>query len=90
MRNYIGRVLLAYVITALIVPVFALFFYFIFWVLGILDPNASYLTFIQDYFYSGELLQGVQAWRVHILLFSFIAFLSLPVWNDEDGYYKKH
>jgi hypothetical protein len=84
MRDYISRVLLFYTIASLIVPAFALLFYVIFWILNILDPNASYITFLQDYFYSGELLPGMQAWRVHIVLFGFIAGLSLPIWGNNN------
>jgi len=84
MKEYINRVLLLYTVAALIVPAFALLFYVIFWILGVLNPAASYLTFLQDYFYSGEFVLGIEAWRIHILLFGFIAGLSLPIWEGEN------
>ena len=76
-------ILLGYIIISSIFPAIALIFYVVFWILNIIDPNASYLTFLQNYYYSGELIPGMHAWRVHILLILIISFLTL-IHGDND------
>jgi len=86
-ENYISRVLLGYVFVSSIIPLFALLMFTIFWILNVLDPNASYWGFLQLYYYSGELLPGMHAWRIHIVLGLVIAFLSLPIFGSNDDFY---
>jgi hypothetical protein len=68
----IGR----YIGISLIIPVIVTFFTIIGWILNILGPNANLWEFYKNYYYAGELLVGMDAWRVQLVLFIIIFLMS--------------
>lgn len=78
---------MTYLVISSIFPAIALMLYIVFWILNILDPNASYITFLQNYYYSGELIPGMHAWRVHIVLILMITAITLLHSNGDDYHY---
>lgn len=73
----IGR----YLLITLWFPIVVTVFYGFGWILNILGPDTSLLGFYKAYFYSGQMIDGMHAWRVHLVI--FICTLLYTITHDD-------
>jgi len=75
--EFILRILKTYLAFVLWFPLLITALTFLGWILGILPDTFHLWDFWKGYFYTGELVDGMNAWRVHILILIIAFFMAL-------------
>lgn len=66
--NYISTVTVLSLFLILIIPVLMTIISLVMFILNLLPDTFSLFEFYKTYFYSGEILPNMNAWRVHIII----------------------
>jgi len=75
--EFILRTLTTYLAIVLWFPLVITALAGVVWILGVLPDTFHLWDFWKGYFYTGELIDGMNAWRVHLLIFIISAITTI-------------